>query len=57
MKIEEYVFQLEAISDPELVAQIAEWPLETKLYVYLHNIQLSYMTTFMEKLDGSKRMA
>lgn len=57
MKIEEYVFQLEAISDPELVAQIADWSLETKLYVYLHNIQLSYMTTFMEKLDGSKRMA
>ena len=52
MKIEEYVSQLESISDPELVTQIAEWPLETKLYMYLHNIQLSYMMQFMEKLDA-----
>ncbi len=52
MKIEEYVSQLEAISDPELVQQIAEWPMETKLYMYLHNIQLSYMTIFLEKLDA-----
>ena len=51
MKIEEYVSQLESISDPELVSQIAEWPLETKLYMYLHHIQLSYMTIYLEKLD------
>lgn len=51
MKIEDYVSQLEAISDPELVEQIAEWPLETKLYMYLHNIQLTYMTIFLEKLN------
>jgi hypothetical protein len=57
MKIEEYVSQLESISDPELVSQIAEWPLETKLYMYLHNIQLTYMTIFLEKLNDSQRMA
>lgn len=50
--MEEYVSQLESISDPELVSQITEWPLETKLYMYLHNIQLSYMTIFLEKLDA-----
>ena len=57
MKIEEYVSQLESISNPELVSQIAEWPLETKLYMYLHNIQLSYMMIYLEKLDASERMA
>lgn len=51
MKIEDYVAELEAVSDPVLVADIADWSTETKLYVYLHNIQLSYMTMFLEKLE------
>lgn len=51
MKIEEYVNKLEAISDPALVLDIADWSTETKLYMYLHHIQLSYMTIYLEKLD------
>ena len=57
MKIEEYVNRLEAISDPELVADIADWSTETKLYMYLHNIQLRYMMIYLEKLDAGERMA
>jgi len=57
MKIEDYVNRLEAISDPELVADIADWSMETKLYMYLHNIQLRYMMIYLEKLDGSERVA
>jgi len=51
MKIEEYVNKLEAISDPELVADIADWSTETKLYMYLHHMQLSYMMMYLEKLN------
>ena len=51
MKIEEYVNKLEAISDPALVLDIADWSTETKLYMYLHHIQLSSMTIYLEKLD------
>ena len=57
MKIEEYVNKLEAISDPELVVDIADWSTETKLYMYLHALQLSYMQIFLEKLDDSNRLA
>ncbi len=56
MKIEEYVAKLEVISDPSLVEDIKDWSTETKLYMYLHNIQLSYMQIYLEKLDAHQRM-
>ena len=57
MKIEEYVSNLEGLVDPDLVVDIADWSTETKLYMYLHNIQLTYMTIYLEKLDDSNRLA
>ena len=50
MNLEQYVKSLEPQVDPELVRQIQEWSDDTKLYMYLHNIQLAYMAEFKQLL-------
>jgi hypothetical protein len=48
MEMNEYVKELEAQVDPIFVEKIKDWPVETKLYMYLHNIQLAMMKEFKE---------
>jgi hypothetical protein len=49
MTLDEYVLSLEKDVDIKLVECIKDWPNDTKLYMYLHNIQLDKMMKF-EKL-------
>jgi hypothetical protein len=51
MKLEKYVLQLEKMCPSDVVKDIKDWPVETKLYMYLHTIQISYMHAFIEKID------
>jgi hypothetical protein len=48
MQMNEYVKELEAQVDPTFVEKIKDWPAETKLYMYLHNIQLAMMKEFKD---------
>ena len=48
MEMNEYVKELEAQVDPTFVEKIKDWPVETKLYMYLHNIQLAMMKEFKD---------
>ena len=50
MLLEEYVCMLESQVDSELVRQIQDWSDDTKLYMYLHNIQLAHMVEFKRVL-------
>ena len=50
MTLEEYVWMLESQVDPDLVRQIQDWSDDTKLYMYLHNIQLAHMAEFKRLL-------
>lgn len=50
MNMEEYVASLESQVDPTLVEDIKDWATETKLYMYLHNIQLGYMREYRQLL-------
>jgi hypothetical protein len=55
MTLEEYVWMLESQVDPELVRQIQDWSNDTKLYMYLHNIQLAHMAEFKRLLLEMKK--
>lgn len=48
MQMNEYVKELETQVDPTFVENIKDWPVETKLYMYLHNIQLAMMKEFKD---------
>ena len=50
MTIDDYVTYLEMQVNPLLVDKVQEWPTETKLYIYLHNIQLAHMAEFKSLL-------
>ena len=50
MKLEEYIKRLEPHVDSSLVFAIEDWTDDTKLYMYLHNIQLAYMAEFKQML-------
>ena len=51
MTLDEFVRILEKDADPELVDAIKYWPADTKLYMYLHNKQLSMMEDFKKTLE------
>ena len=51
MTLDEYILVLEKDVDPELIQCIQDWPNDTKLYMYLHNIQLAYMKEFSQRLQ------
>lgn len=51
MTLEQFVSLLEQSADPALVEAIELWPTETKLYMYLHNRQLTMMEEFKKLLE------
>jgi hypothetical protein len=51
MTLDEFVVLLERDADPALVDAIKYWPADTKLYMYLHNKQLSMMEDFKKTLE------
>jgi len=54
MTLDEYVKSLETHVDSDLVHAIKDWPTDTKLYIYLHNIQLDRMLQFEQMLLDMK---
>jgi hypothetical protein len=50
MTLEDYVDFLEIQVAPAFVERVKDWPVDTKLYVYLHNIQLAHMAEFKRLL-------
>jgi hypothetical protein len=50
MTLEDYVDFLEMQVNPAFVEKVKTWPVDTKLYVYLHTIQLAHMTEFKRLL-------
>ena len=51
MTLEQFVSMLEKDADPALVDAIKYWPTDTKLYMYLHNKQLTMMDDFKKTLE------
>jgi hypothetical protein len=51
MTVQDYVYELESQLDPILLAKFSDWPVETKLYMYIHHIQLGYMAEFKKLLE------
>jgi hypothetical protein len=51
MTLDEFVVLLEKDADPALVDAIKYWPTDTKLYMYLHNKQLTMMDEFKRLLE------
>jgi len=54
MTLEEYVAELTFAVDARLVEETKDWSTENKMYVYLHNIQLSFMSLYMDRLLESQ---
>ena len=50
MSIEEYVEQLEQQVPSWVVSTFESWPVETRLYMYLHHLQLARMDEFVRQL-------
>lgn len=50
MTQDEYVRELEQQVDPALVRKFGDWPTETRLYMYIHHIQLAHMDRFEQLL-------
>jgi hypothetical protein len=50
MTPDEYLRELASQVDPDLVEKFRDWPDETKLYMYLHHIQLAHMARFEHML-------
>ena len=50
MTQEEYLRELASQVDPALVEKFRDWPDETRLYMYIHNIQLAHMARFEQLL-------
>lgn len=50
MTVDEYVSELEVQLDSDVIEKFKDWPVETKLYMYLHNIQLQHMADYMDVL-------
>ena len=51
MTLDQFVSILEKDADPALVDAIKYWPTDTKLYMYLHNKQLTMMDEFKRLLE------
>jgi len=48
---QEYLKEMEQIVNPAIVERFKDWPTETKLYMYLHHIQIDMMGKFTELLS------
>jgi hypothetical protein len=51
MTVEEYVKELEVQLEADVIEKFKDWPVDTKLYMYLHHIQLQYMADYMDTLN------
>ena len=51
MTVDEYVKELEVQLDSDVIEKFKDWPVETKLYMYLHNIQLQFMEDYMDVMN------
>ena len=47
----DYLKELEVLVSPATVEKFKYWPTETKLYMYLHHIQIETMNKYMELLS------
>ena len=54
MKVSEFVDLLEASADPVLVEAISDWSTENKLYMYLHNKQLTVLDDIKKLLETNE---
>ena len=54
MEVAEFVSLLEESADPALVDAISDWSVENKLYMYLHNKQLTMMEEFKRLLERNE---
>ena len=52
MSIEEYVDQLEEQVPSWVASAFESWPVETRLYMYLHHLQLARMDEFVQLLKA-----
>ena len=52
MNMEEYIDQLEEQVPSWVVSTFGSWPLETRLYMYLHHLQLARMDEFVQLLKA-----
>ena len=50
MTQDEYIQELASQVDPVLVEKFRDWPDETRMYMYIHNIQLAHMARFEQLL-------
>ena len=50
MSIEEYAEKLEEQVPSWVVSTFGSWPVETRLYMYLHHLQLARMDEFVRLL-------
>ena len=50
MTQDEYLRELASQVDPALVEKFRDWPDETRMYMYIHNIQLAHMAEFKKQL-------
>ena len=51
-QIEEYTDELEQAVPAWVVSTFGTWPVETRLYMYLHHLQLARMDEFAELLKA-----
>ena len=56
MTLEEYVKILEQQVEPHLIEKFSDWSTDTKLYMYLHHIQLRHMEEFSNSLSIATQM-
>jgi len=56
MSITDYINELELRVDSKFKEQIKSWPDETKLYMYLHNIQLSKIDSMLNSKENYIRV-
>jgi hypothetical protein len=51
MSIDDYVVELEEKVPGWVVSAFGSWPVETRLYMYLHHLQLARMDEFLALLQ------
>jgi hypothetical protein len=51
MTVDEYVKELEVQLDSDVIEKFKDWSVDTKLYMYLHHIQLQFMADYMDALN------
>lgn len=47
----DYIKELENVINPAIKEKFMDWPTESKLYMYLHHLQIDMMAKYMEHLS------